>query len=568
MDWKKTLNITAIGLVSWLLVIQWSNFSDLREAERLTPTAEDGTPEVALGQAESYTESYVGYVPPTPEDPVTITKKPLDTRLITVETDTLSVTIDTRGGDIVDVKLLQHLTKMAEDGGKPFTLLTRSVDNKYIAESGLVGKNATDKRGKVIFRPQFSVAQSSYTLVPGQERLSVDLKLKQGDVNIIKRFNFSENEYSIGVNYLVENNSYDSWEAVFYGFIMRDSHEPLVESSGGVSPYLGAALRMADKNYAKYDFNDLSEENVVEEIKGGWVAMVQHYFISAWVPPRNDNNRFTLHKEPGQDIYYFGFTGEKIIIPAGSTGQYSAQFYVGPKDQQKLESLAEHLELTVDYGFLWMLAKPIFAAMQFIYGLVGNWGWAIILLTIGIKILLYPLSAASLRSMAKMRSLQPKMERLKETYGDDRQKMSQELMALYKKEKVNPAGGCFPMLLQMPVFLSLYWVLLESVEIRHSPWIFWIADLSAKDPYFILPIVMGASMLLMQKMQPMPTDPTQAMVMKIMPIAFTFFFMIFPSGLVLYWTVNNLLSMLQQWYVNRQLAATQSAAKNSKKNKK
>ena len=206
--------------------------------------------------------------------------------------------------------------------------------------------------------------------------------------------------------------------------------------------------------------------------------------------------------------------------------------------------------------------RPLFrfAAMKFIHGVVGNWGWAIILLTIGIKILLYPLSAASLRSMAKMRSLQPKMERLKETYGDDRQKMSQELMALYKKEKVNPAGGCLPMLLQMPVFLALYWVLLESVEIRHSPWIFWIHDLSAKDPYFILPLVMGASMLLMQKMQPMPTDPTQAMVMKAMPIAFTFFFMIFPSGLVLYWTVNNLLSMLQQWYVNRQLEASTSSA--------
>ena len=203
--------------------------------------------------------------------------------------------------------------------------------------------------------------------------------------------------------------------------------------------------------------------------------------------------------------------------------------------------------------------------MKYIHELVGNWGWSIILLTVCIKVLLYPLSAASLRSMAKMRSLQPKMESLKETYGDDRQKMSQELMALYKKEKVNPAGGCFPMLLQMPVFLSLYWVLLESVEIRHSPWIFWIQDLSAKDPYFILPLVMGASMLLMQKMQPMPTDPTQAMVMKVMPIAFTFFFMIFPSGLVLYWTVNNLLSMLQQWYVNRQLEVANSSSGKAKK---
>jgi YidC/Oxa1 family membrane protein insertase len=200
-----------------------------------------------------------------------------------------------------------------------------------------------------------------------------------------------------------------------------------------------------------------------------------------------------------------------------------------------------------------MLAKPIFAALQFIQSVVGNWGWSIILLTVCIKMLLYPLSAASLKSMAKMRNLQPEMTRLKEIHGDDRAKMSQELMALYKKEKVNPAGGCFPMLLQMPVFLSLYWVLLESVEIRHSPWIFWIQDLSAKDPFFVLPLVMGASMLLMQKMQPVPTDPMQAKVMQLMPVMFTFFFMIFPAGLVLYWTVNNLLSMAQQWFVNRQL---------------
>lgn len=226
---------------------------------------------------------------------------------------------------------------------------------------------------------------------------------------------------------------------------------------------------------------------------------------------------------------------------------------MGPKDQERLAKLAEYLDLTIDYGFLWMLAKPLFAGLKMIQSVIGNWGWSIILLTLVIKIALYPLSAASLKSMAKMRNLQPEMARLKELYGDDRQKMSQELMGLYKKEKVNPAGGCLPMLLQMPVFLALYWVLLESVEIRHSPWIFWIQDLSAKDPLFVLPILMGASMMLMQKLQPMPTDPMQARVMQFLPIVFTFFFMIFPAGLVLYWTVNNLLSMAQQWFVNRQI---------------
>ena len=557
MDWKKTLNISAIALVAWLLVVEWNNFSDLRAAEQRTATV---TPELLVPETTLPAQQQATYseeLPSLAETPVAVIEKPVDTRLITVTTDTFEVTIDTLGGDIVQVKLLKHLTRMANDGGEPFTLLTRSKDNEYIAQSGLIGKNGTDTREG---RPVYGVSRSNFSLMPGQQSLDVDLKLNQNGVTIVKRFSFTESEYVIGVNYLIENTGYDSWEATFYGQIKRDSHEPLIESSGGVSPYLGAALREPEKNFSKYDFSDVSEESVKAEIKGGWVSMVQHYFISAWIPPTNDSNSFSLRKLSGQDIYLFGFTGEKLIVPAGSSGEYSAQFYVGPKDQEKLESLAEYLDLTVDYGFLWMLAKPIFAAMKFIYELVGNWGWAIILLTIGIKILLYPLSAASLRSMAKMRSLQPKMERLKETYGDDRQKMSQELMGLYKKEKVNPAGGCFPMLLQMPVFLSLYWVLLESVEIRHSPWIFWIADLSAKDPYFILPIVMGASMLLMQKMQPMPTDPTQAMVMKIMPIAFTFFFMIFPSGLVLYWTVNNLLSMLQQWYVNRQLAASQKSS--------
>ena len=561
MDWKKTLNISAIALVAWLLVVEWNNYSDLRAAENAVPVAEILIPETTVPTAQQQS-NYSDELPSLDETPVAVVEQAVDTRLVTVTTDTFKVTIDTLGGDIVQVQLLKHLTKMAADGGEPFTLLTRSKNNEYIAQSGLIGKNGTDTREG---RPVYSVSRSEFSLEPGEQSLNVDLKLNQNGASIIKRFNFTANDYVIGVNYLVENGGYDSWEATFYGQIKRDSHEPLIESSGGVRPYLGAALREPEKNFSKYDFSDVSEESVKAEIKGGWVSMVQHYFISAWIPPTNDNNSFSLRKLSGQDIYLFGFTGEKLIVPAGSTGEYSAQFYVGPKDQEKLESLAEYLDLTVDYGFLWMLAKPIFAAMKFIYELVGNWGWAIILLTIGIKILLYPLSAASLRSMAKMRSLQPKMERLKETYGDDRQKMSQELMGLYKKEKVNPAGGCFPMLLQMPVFLSLYWVLLESVEIRHSPWIFWIADLSAKDPYFILPIVMGASMLLMQKMQPMPTDPTQAMVMKVMPIAFTFFFMIFPSGLVLYWTVNNLLSMLQQWYVNRQLEASKQSSGSAKK---
>ena len=579
MDWKKSLNIAAIGLVAWLLVVEWNQFQDnaasqipVQQSAVMIPDA----PQVASSNTELAQISGQSAAPelPTNDELPTLVDTPveelaavetkLDTRLVVVTTDTIEVTIDTLGGDIVQVKLFEHLNKMDKDGGDPFTLLTRTSRNEYIAQSGLIGKNGTDTREG---RARYTASASSFALDPDQATLNVDLTLNQNGVRLVKRFSFSRSEYVIGVSYLINNSSYEPWEATFYGQIKRDSHQPLVESSGGISPYLGAALREPEKNFAKHDFSDIEEASVKTSIEGGWVAMVQHYFISAWIPPADQLNHFSLRKLSGQDIYLLGFTGEKIAVAPGASGEYRAQFYVGPKDQDKLEALAPYLDLTVDYGFLWMLAKPIFAAMQAIHDVLGNWGWSIILLTIGIKVLLYPLSAASLRSMAKMRSLQPKMERLKETYGDDRQKMSQELMALYKKEKVNPAGGCFPMLLQMPVFLALYWVLLESVEIRHSPWIFWIHDLSAKDPYFILPLIMGASMMLMQKMQPMPTDPTQAMVMKVMPIAFTFFFMIFPSGLVLYWTVNNLLSMFQQWYVNRQLE-TASVGKKGTPSKK
>ena len=549
MDWLKTTLLGGMGVVAWLLVIEWTQFQEANEPEVIqqssyaSPTVDSPIPQ-ALAQNEDELPVIIG------QTPAAVFIEPSNSQLVTVRNDVLEVVIDTLGGDIIEVNLLKHLTKMAVDGGKPFQLLNRTANNMYIAQSGLIGPNGTDTRDG---RPRFSAAQNSYEFNGNGEVLNVDLTYNRDGVRLVKRFEFSRDGYDIGVEYLINNGTSQEWNATFYGQIKRDSHSPLIESTG-VQPYLGAALREEEKNFSKYDFGDMEDETVTASVTGGWVAMVQHYFVSAWIPPTADKNSFSLRKLGDKDVYLMGFTGQPIAVAAGGMGEYGARFYVGPKDQYKLEELAEYLDLTVDYGFLWMLAKPIFFAMQWIHNIVGNWGWSIILLTLGIKLLLYPLSATSLKSMAKMRNLQPEMARLKELYGDDRQKMSQELMGLYKKEKVNPAGGCFPMLLQMPVFLSLYWVLLESVEIRHAPWIMWIQDLSAKDPYFILPLVMGGSMLLMQKMQPMPTDPMQARVMQIMPIAFTFFFMIFPAGLVLYWTVNNLLSMAQQWVVSQQLA--------------
>ena len=557
MDWQRTILIGGMGLVAWMLVIQWNQFEDQNVALEqsysesqtnyessfdLVTTSTGSANSDELPQLQSVPESsgLLDLALPTPNE-----------NFITAQNDVIEIVIDPIGGDIVSGLLLTHFDKKLEDGGQPFPILQNSRDNTYVARSGLIGPSGTDTAEG---RPEFSIASTNFVLNDDQDTLNIDMVLNDSGVRIVKRFTLSRNSYDIGVQYIINNGSSSDWNGTFYGQIKRDAKPPVTDVSGfSMQPFLGAALRQPEKNYAKFDFSDIEDESVKTSIEGGWVAMVQHYFISAWIPPADELNNFTLRKLSNQDMYLLSFTGAPITVPVGESANYKASFYIGPKDQDALIGMADFLDRTLDYGFLWILAEPIFKAMKKIYSVIGNWGWTIILLTLGIKLLLYPLSAASLKSMAKMRNLQPQMLRLKELYGDDRQKMSQETMSLYKKEKVNPAGGCFPMLLQMPVFISLYWVLMESVEIRHAPWIFWIQDLSAKDPYFVLPIIMGASMLFMQKLQPAPTDPMQAKIMQIMPIAFTFLFMGFPSGLVLYWTVNNLLSMAQQWFVNRQL---------------
>ena len=557
MDWQRTILIGGMGLVAWMLVIQWNQFEDQNVALEQSYSESQTNYEssfdsvtISTGSASSDELPQLQSVPessglldlalPTPNE-----------NFITAQNDVIEIVIDPIGGDIVSGLLLTHFDKKLEDGGQPFPILQNSRDNTYVARSGLIGPSGTDTAEG---RPKFSIASTNFVLNDDQDTLAIDLVLNDSGVRIVKRFTLSRNSYDIGVQYIINNGSSSDWNGTFYGQIKRDAKPPVTDVSGfSMQPFLGAALRQPEKNYAKFDFSDIEDESVKTSIEGGWVAMVQHYFITAWIPPADELNNFTLRKLSNQDMYLLSFTGAPISVPVGKSANYKASFYIGPKDQDALIGMAEYLDRTLDYGFLWILAEPIFKAMKMIHSVIGNWGWTIILLTLGIKLILYPLSAASLKSMAKMRNLQPQMLRLKELYGDDRQKMSQETMSLYKKEKVNPAGGCFPMLLQMPVFISLYWVLMESVEIRHAPWIFWIQDLSAKDPYFVLPIIMGASMLFMQKLQPAPTDPMQAKIMQIMPIAFTFLFMGFPSGLVLYWTVNNLLSMAQQWFVNRQL---------------
>ncbi len=562
MDWKKISLLSGMAIVTWLLMIEWTQFDvsseELGKAGGVEQAVNGEIPNIidSEGQSDAF---------PAADDLPTLASKvvvstPVDNdagNLVRVRTQVFDLLIDLRGGDIVSVKLLDHLNEMSADGGVPLQIFERSNERRYIASSGLIGIDGTDSKDSG--RPLFNVRARDYVL-GDQQSLDVDLVVQQGLVEVVKRFSFTRDSYKIGVNYRIDNNSSSDWQASFFGQIKRDASEPLALTTAlGQQPFLGAALRGPETNFVKYDFDDIDDKPVAVSLEGGWIAFLQHYYVAAWIPPSAEENRYSVKRSNALNpLYLLSVVGQPLTVPSGEQGTYSALLYVGPKDQSELASLAEYLDLVVDYGIFWIICKPIYQTMVAIHGVVGNWGWAIIVLTILIKLLLFPLSAKSLKSMARMRSLQPEMDRLKELYGEDRQKMSQEQMALWKREKVNPLGGCLPMLLQMPVFISLYWVLSESVEIRHAPWLLWIKDLSAMDPYFILPLVMGLSMVLMQKMQPVPSDPMQAKVMQYMPIAFTFMFLWFPSGLVLYWTVNNLLSMGQQWFVNRQILRKES----------
>jgi YidC/Oxa1 family membrane protein insertase len=336
--------------------------------------------------------------------------------------------------------------------------------------------------------------------------------------------------------------------------IKRDRNKVLADESFSLAPdpYLGGAITTLETPYQKIEFDDLDENPLQIENNGGWVAFLQHYFLSAWVAPAEQKIRYYA-RPTGNDKYLFGFTGPAKVIRPGEQGLWEADFYAGPKDQLELETISEHLNLTVDYGFLWWIAVPLFKALTFFHDLVGNWGVAIILLTLAVKLALGWVSARGYRSMANMRRVAPAMKKLQERYANDREKLSKEMMALYKKEGANPLGGCLPMLAPMPIFLALYWVLLESVELRQAPFIFWIEDLAAMDPYFILPLLMGASTYLMQSLNPQVGDPMQVKIMKMMPIMFTVLFLFFPAGLVLYWLVNNLLSIAQQTYIYKKV---------------
>jgi YidC/Oxa1 family membrane protein insertase len=458
--------------------------------------------------------------------------------LISVTNNVLSLKIDTKGGDIVEAKLLKFDTE--QGNGIPFTILRNDRD-RYVAQSGLTGAQGLDR--VIPGRPIYTSSAASYQ-ANANEPLVIDLNyIDKAGLSVIKRFTVNYDSYAIDVQYIIENNSSSPASVQMYAQLKQTS---LIDSGSGLIPtYKGAAYSTTEDVYEKYDFDDIAELNLNVSTQGGWVAMLQHYFVSSWVPEKNSNNQLYTSFSSNKDAV-IGFKAPAITIEPNSTATTSAIFYVGPKDQDVLESIEENLDLTIDYGFLFMISQPLFWLLIKIQSIVTNWGVAIIIITLIVKGGMYPLTKAQYTSMAKMRALQPKMTQLKERFGDDKQKMSQAMMELYRKEKVNPAGGCLPLIIQMPIFLALYWVFLESVELRHAPFMLWIQDLSAQDPFYILPVLMGVSMFIMQKMQPMTVqDPMQQKIMQYMPVMFTVFFFWFPSGLVLYWLVSNIISIVQ-----------------------
>lgn len=472
---------------------------------------------------------------------------------VSVETDLFKADIDTTGGDLRRLELLQH--RSAESMDRNFVLMEdTAAPMLYVAQSGLIGSDLPTHK------TQFTSAVDNYKLQEGSDKLDVSLTWTNDQgIKVDKIYTFHRNSYVIDVSYVIQNGSQSPIEPAVYYQIVHDSESN--QGSAMMPTFTGGAYYTENSKYKKLAFKDMAKNDLSLTAKDGWVGLVQHYFVGAWIPA-DHLQRIFYTKQLSDNIYSIGSKSVLNSIAPGASETVTARLYAGPQTQNQLQSVAPGLEYTVDYGWLTVIASPLFWVLSAIQKLVHNWGVAIILLTILIKLAFYPLSAASYRSMAQMRELAPRLQRMKEQYGDDRQKLQQAMMELYKTEKINPMGGCLPILVQIPVFIALYWVLLGSVEMRHAPFMLWIQDLSATDPYYVLPILMGATMIIQTKLNPTPPDPVQAKIMMIMPIVFSVFFFFFPAGLVLYWLVNNILSIAQQWHINRQ---TEVDAINKKK---
>ncbi|WCE29745.1 membrane protein insertase YidC [Vibrio sp. SCSIO 43137] len=531
MDSQRNILLLALVLVSFLLYQQWN--IEKNPAPQQAVQAQNGSTLPA--------PSIASELDPAPQ-------QQSSAKLITVTTDVLTLSIDTLGGDVTAATLNQYDAEL--DSADAFQLLKNEPGHVYIAQSGLIGPQGIDLSSTN--RPSYTVSADSFTLADGENELRIPMTYAANGIQYTKTFILKRGRYDIDVEYTVDNQSGANATIGMYTHLRQN----VMDAGGSLTmpTYRGGAYSTQDVRYKKYSFEDMQDRNLSLNLTDGqgWVGMLQHYFASAWIP-RN---------EPGSTIYTrvignladIGVRMPNKTIGTGDQTQLKATLWAGPKLQKEMAEVAPNLDLVVDYGWLWFIAKPLHWLLSMIQGVVVNWGVSIIILTFIVRGAMYPLTKAQYTSMAKMRMLQPKLQAMRERIGDDRQRMSQEMMELYKKEKVNPLGGCLPIFLQMPIFIALYWSLMESVELRHSPFFGWITDLSAQDPYYILPLLMGASMFLIQKMSPTTvTDPMQQKIMTFMPIMFTGFFLFFPSGLVLYWLVSNIVTLIQQSLIYRNL---------------
>ena len=468
---------------------------------------------------------------------------------IFVETDVFKLELDTMGGDVRRIYLHKYPVTI-ENPDDPMILMNDTLPNLFVAQSGLVSKE-----GAPTHLTSYTSEKSHYKLK--DESLDVKLSWQKAGIKVTKIYTFHKGSYVIGVKYVVENNSETQWQGSLYGQFQRNEAD--LGGSRLLYTYMGGAISSPDKLYEKISFDDMRDGSFNKENRkpwqSGWAAMLQHYFVAAWIPnPEQFYKYETAVFSGGRNA--LRLKGPQKTIAPNQQKTFNISLYAGPKIQDKLAQLAPGLELTVDYGWLWFIAQPLFWMMGKIFEWLGNWGWAIIIITIMIKLAFFHLSATSYKSMANMRRMQPRLASLKERYGDDKARLNKAMMEMYKKEKINPLGGCLPIVVQIPVFIALYWVLLESVELRQAPFILWLTDLSAKDPYYVLPVIMGVTMFLQHHLNPAPVDPIQKKVMMALPFVFTIFFAFFPAGLVLYWVVNNILSISQQWVITKKIDDT------------
>jgi len=570
MDFQRLILFGALGMVLLLLWQSWLEYeADKNSTSFNTATSTQSTTAQSVGNNTSQADA--DDVPQAPTvsaatesadtpSPVPVSQSLPAERRIIVETDLVRAEIDTKGGDLRHLSLLTYPVSL-EEPDVPFVLLNDSGADLFLIQDGLLstGKDAPNHH------TVFSTDRENVTLSPGADSVDVHLDWTSEDgIRFRKTFTFFRNSYFVDVTFTVDNQSSEAWSGYRYSQILRTQ---VAEPSSGLGflgrlpSYKGGAIFTPEDKYQKIDFEEMYEANLARPTPSGWVAMLQHYFVGALLPIAGTGYEFysnVTNRDTGPR-YMIGYkTTQPTVVPAGSAQALEGEIYIGPKETERMIKADNQLELTVDYGWLTPVSSPLFWVMTYINRAVNNWGVSIILLTLLVKLVFFPLSAASYKSMARMKKLQPRMQTLKERFGDDKQKFQQAMMEIYKKEKINPLGGCLPIVIQIPVFIALYWVLLESVELRQAPFALWIKDLSLQDPYYVLPILMGASMFGQQLLNPAPLDPMQQKIMMALPLVFTIFFLWFPSGLVLYWLVNNVLSIAQQWVITRKIQAADS----------